>query len=251
MDKSIQQKRDKWLKMSQDILDSVSAVYGTYLESEIERYAQFKLAQSRQSDFNEDEEWGRVKEVLLWLWLVVLGVGIFSLLPRNTLGKTSIPDWLLFALSGVLGSVLTYTAHSFCSSFFKKQILHSQYKLVLEGLQEEETAAKRPLNNLFLQTKMNCLKNIEKFNSKPHSTSDYLWVSIFLALEIAAVYATFALNDNSANYVIMISSMVFSITLLLGTSYITARFKEVPKENQKLKRAYAELEYEVSGNYTD
>jgi hypothetical protein len=251
MDKNIQQKRDRWLKMRQDILDSVYAIYGGYLEAEIDNYAKFKIAQSRQSDFNEDEEWGHGQEILLNAWFVVLGIGIFSLLPRNTLGKTSIPDWLLFALSGLLGSVLTYTAHGFCSSFFKKQILHTEYKLVLERLEEAETASKKPLNDFFLQTKIECLKDIERSNSKPHSTPDYLWVFVFLALEIAAVYATFALNDNSANPVTIISSMVFSITLLLGTSYITAKFKEVPKEHRKLNRVYAELEYEISDHYTD
>lgn len=250
MKKNLQKRRDLWLKLPQTVLDNIHAIYGNYLETEIEKYAQLKLAQSRQKDLSTgDENWGRGKDIALYSTLAVLGALIFAGLPRLLLRKTGIDDNLLMISSGIAGIIATFFSHNLASSFFEKKILFDQYKTTLEQLIDEEKLSSYSLNNAFLQNQQNFLKRTEKFIAKPLSINDYLSITLAVLIESAAVYFIFTLNDKSPNPWILGVAMTFPIYILLVISRYTAMHKEVPVKNEKLRVIYGQLETEIDEFY--
>lgn len=250
MKKNLQKRRDLWLKLPQTVLDDINAIYGNYLETEIATYAQLRLAQSRQKDLSTgDETWGRGKDIVLYTTLAVLGALIFAGLPRLLLRKTGIDDNLLMIASGIIGIVATFFSHNLASSFFEKEILFNQYKTTLEQLIDEEKLSSYSLNNAFLQNQQNFLKKTEKFISKPLSINDYGSLAVAALIESVAVYFIFTLNDKSPNPWILGIAMTFPIYILVVISRYTAKHKEVPVKNEKLRRIYGQLETEIDAQY--
>lgn len=52
MDSKLQVRRDEWLGLTNDEYVGIEKLYGTYLRTQIERYAEYKLAQVRQQELD-------------------------------------------------------------------------------------------------------------------------------------------------------------------------------------------------------
>jgi len=251
MDKKFQDRRNGWMKIDNPkVIDNISILHGRYIETELEAYADYKLAELRLKQIDSNYNWDSKKEIILQIVLFLLGASIFALLPRIGLSKT-LNNVLLTVGTVVFGYVITLISHGFVSSFFSKSILHNQYKSVLEEFkEEEEKAVGRKFLSCFLQNQINSFKKVESSHCKAISIWDWLSLIFAIFLEIGAIYVAFTRNDSEdINYIIMSLGMAVSIFILLGVSNFTAKQKNIPEVNELIREKYSNMEDKITNQY--
>lgn len=251
MKEHLQKRRDRWLKLRQATLDSINDTYGDHLDTEIEKYAQLKLAQSRQKDLDsKHEEWGKFKDIILYAILAILGGSVFAGSSRFLVGQFEVDDNFVLIASTFFGILMTLSSHFLASKFFAEKILYDQYKTKLEILTEEEKQSSQSLNNNFLQNQINTLKRTEKTIARSISISSYGLVVLAALIESGSVYLIFTLSSKPPNPLVMILAMTAPTFVLLVISHYTAANKKVPAKNEKLRMTYGQLENEIDELYS-
>ncbi len=252
MNEHLRDRRDHWLKLSADAWNHISQLHGEYMESEIENYAIYKLAQERIRDIEGGSKWSTWKEVLLNIVLILSGATLFSLLPQLVLSKTGLNTISLMVVGAILGPFVIYIAHNAVSSLLTRLILFAQYNSALNKILDEESNSTKPLHQCFLQNKKNYLKKFESTKANPPSMRDWLLAISSVVLELAAIWIAFTRNDSdgeSVNYVSMLIAMVGSIFVLLGISYYTSKNKHLLETNESLVNMYSEEEEKIIRKY--
>ncbi|MEI6427503.1 MAG: hypothetical protein WCO45_03810 [Pseudanabaena sp. ELA607] len=252
MNEHLRARRDRWLKLSPDTWAQINQLHGEYIESEIENYAIYKLAQERITDLQGSEKWTRWQEVLLNIALILLGVTLFSLLPQLGLSKTGLSAVLLIAVSAVVGPIIIYFSHNVVSSLLTQQMLFSQYNSALNKIVDEESNSTKVLEQCFLQNKRNYLKKFESTKARPPSMRDWGLAIFSIGLEIAAIWIAFTKNDSdgeSINYVLMLIAMATSIFILISIAYYTSKHKHLLEINDSLVSKYSEEEDKIIRKY--
>ncbi|MBD2576539.1 hypothetical protein [Oscillatoria sp. FACHB-1406] len=241
MDRKLQNRRDEWLKLSTEELNGIGDLYGSYMYAQIEKYAEFKLAQSRLTDLDTEtnQKFPKWAIFLVWVFLTALGLTIFTVLPNIILGKQGKSDSFIVFSQSIFGTFLAFIAHFAISSFIAGMLTRNQHLTALKQLKEEmSNASIQQIRNLFISYQIIDLQKTEKAYAKFPPIFVVLPAFIFTLAEIVALFVILTGGDASLNPIILLVATLLPACLLWGIAYITAYYQKVPHQNAVLKSIY-------------